>query len=238
MRDRRPDWREEASRKLAAAKFSPSEREEVSRELAGHLEDLCSDALARGLDDFAAMQIAAAELHEDKYLGVHLYRARKENAMNLNDRTKRLWLPGLTTLLASAASLMILQLAGLRPYFGTVWFRGDSMTPHSVYSYLMFYVPWLCVLPFLGAASAYWSRRVGSGRAARLAVGLFPAFVFLAIFLVFVPASLAMGRLPSADVFIPAFAGLIVSWVIIPGAALLLGVLPFLRGSSVARRTA
>lgn len=236
MRDWRPDWREEASRKLANSKLSAAEREEISRELAGHLDDFCSDAPAHGLDDFAAMQSAVAELHEDKHLGAHLYRARREGTMN--NRTKQLWLPALTILLASAASLTILQLAGLRPYFQTVWFRGDSMTPHSVYSYLIFYVPWLCLLPFLGAASAYWSRRVGSGRAARLAVGLFPVLVFLAIFLVFVPASLAMGRLPSAEVFIPAFAGLIVSWVVIPGAALLLGVLPFLRGNSVARRTA
>lgn len=232
------DWGNDVSRKLADSKLSAAEREEISRELAGHLEDLCAAACSSGQDEDAATQRATAELQEDEYLGAHLYRARKENAMNLNDRTKRLWLPGMTILLASAASLTILQLAGLRPYFQTVWFRGDSMTPHSVYSYLMFYVPWLCVLPFLGAASAYWSRRVGSGRVAGLAVGLFPVLVFLAIFLVFVPASLAMGKLPPAEEFIPAFAGLIVSWVVIPGAALLLGVLPFLLSGRVARRTA
>lgn len=232
------DWRKEASRKLADSKLSAAEREEIARELAGHLEDLCAAACSNGQGEDAAAQRAAAELHEDKHLGAHLFRARKENVMNLNDRTKRLWLPGMTILLVSAASLTIFQIAGLRPYFQTVWFRGDSMTPHSVYSYLMFYVPWLCVLPFLGAASAYWSRRVGSGRVAGLAVGLFPVLVFLAIFLVFVPASLAMGKLPPAEEFIPAFAGLIVSWVVIPGAALLLGVLPFLLSGSVARRTA
>jgi hypothetical protein len=232
------DWRAEASRKLADSRLSAAEREEVSRELAGHLQDLCDAARSNGQDEDAATQRAAAELHEDKHLGTHLYRARKENAMNLNDRVKHLWLPGLTMMLASAVTLAMFQIAGLRPYFQTVWFRGDSMTPHSVYSYLTIYVPWLCVLPFLGAAGAYWSRHVGSGRAARLTVGLFPALVFLAIFLVFVPASLAMGTLPPAEAFIPAFAGLIVSWVVIPGAALLLGVLPFLRSSGVARRTA
>ena len=236
MPDSSRDWRGEAERRLADSKLSAAEREEISRELAGYLEDLCSDAPARGLDENAGMQSAAAELHEDKHLGAKLCRARKENSMNLNDRVKRLWLPGLSILLASAGSLTILQLAGFRPYFQTVWFRGDSITPHSVYAYLMFYLPWLCVLPFLGAASAYWSRRVGSGRAARLAVGLFPVLVFLAIFLVFVPASLAMGKLPPAEEFIPAFAGLIVSWVVIPGAALLLGVLPFLRSSEFPRR--
>lgn len=236
MRDWRPgrgsDWREEASRKLADSKLSAAEREEIARELSGYLEDFCSDAPSRGLDDSAAMQSAAAELYEDKHLGAHLYRARRENSMNLNDRVKRLWLPGLTMLLASAATLAIFQIAGLRPYFQTVWFRGDSMTPHSVYSYLTIYVPWLCVLPFLGAAGAYWSRRAGSSRAIQVAAGVFPVLVFLAIFLVICPFSFAFDGLPVAS----AFVGALLSWVVIPGAALLLGILPFLRGGNVIRR--
>jgi hypothetical protein len=48
--DRPTDWREEAARKLANSKLSAEEREEISRELAGYLEDLCSDAPTRGLD--------------------------------------------------------------------------------------------------------------------------------------------------------------------------------------------
>ena len=148
------DWGNDVSRKLADSKLSAAEREEIARELAGHLEDLCAAACSNGQGEGAGAQRAAAELHEDKHLGAHLYRARKENSMNMNDRTKRLWLPGMTILLVSAASLTIFQIAGLRPYFQTVWFRGDSMTPHSVYSYLTIYVPWLCLLPFLGAASA------------------------------------------------------------------------------------
>jgi hypothetical protein len=101
----------------------------------------------------------------------------------------------------------------------------------------MIYVPWLCVLPFLGAAGAYWSRRTGSGPALRIAVGIFPAIVFLGTFLVFVPVSLAIDTLP-AKIFLPAFAGLILSWVVLPGAALFLGVLPFLRDGSATRRIA
>ena len=229
--DWRHDWREEASRKLANSKLSAAEREEIARELAGHLEDLCSDAPARGLDDSAATQSAVAELYEDKHLGAKLYRARKENSMNLNDRVKRLWLPGLTMLLTSAASLTIFQIAGLRPYFQTVWFRGDSMTPHSVYSYLTIYVPWLCVLPFLAAAGTYWSQRAGSARTVRVAVGLFPALVFLAVFVLILPWSFAVDGIPEAKTFLAEFAGALLSWVIIPGAALLLGAAPFLRRS-------
>ncbi|MGB6876268.1 MAG: hypothetical protein WBD87_09570 [Candidatus Acidiferrales bacterium] len=103
---------------------------------------------------------------------------------------------------------------------------------------LMIYIPWLGVLPFLGAAGAYWSRRTGSGPSLRIAVGIFPAFVFLATFLVWVPICMAIDALPPEKIFLPAFAGLILSWVVIPGTALLLGVLPFLRGSSAHRRIA
>lgn len=237
MRDWRPDWCEEASRKLANSKLSAADREEISRELAGYLDDLCSDAPSRGLDDSAAAETAAAELHEDKHLGANLHRARKENAMNLNERTKRFWLPGLTILLASAAFLAVLQLAGFRPYFRTLWLSGGPVSPYSVYGYISMYVAWLCVLPFLGAAGAYWSRRQGSGRAVQTAAGLFPVLVFLAIFLVMLPFNFALDGAPAAKMFLPDLAGAVLSWVVIPGAALLLGILPFLRGSSAQRRT-
>ncbi|MFI5128160.1 MAG: hypothetical protein ACHQJX_15180, partial [Candidatus Acidiferrales bacterium] len=72
------DWRAEASRKLADSRLSAAEREEVSRELAGHLQDLCDAACGNGQDEDAATQRATAELHEDNHLGVHLYHAHKE----------------------------------------------------------------------------------------------------------------------------------------------------------------
>ena len=145
----------------------------------------------------------------------------------MNDRTKRFWLPGGTVLLASAALLAILQLAGLSPYFPHFWSVRFGSTDVWLRHSFFIYVPWLCVLPFLGGAAAYWSRRAGSTRAASIAVGMFPATVFLAAFAVFVPVSLAIDTLPPAKIFLPALAGQILSWVIIPGAALLLGVLPF-----------
>src|SRR5271170_5128294 len=69
MPERPPNWREEALSKLADSKLSRDEREEISRELAGYLEDFCASAPARDLDDRAATESAAAELREDKYLG-------------------------------------------------------------------------------------------------------------------------------------------------------------------------
>jgi len=228
MRDRDSDWREEASRRLADSRLSTAEREEVSRELAGYLEDLCSDAPAHGLDDSAAMQIAAAELHEDKHLGAHLYRARREG--NMNDRTKQLWLPALTILLASISLLAFFEFAGFHAYYGVLWLRGPVRLGAAFWRFSI-YNSWLFVLPFLGAAGAYWSRRAGSSRGMQAAVGLSPMLVFLAAFVAMVHFSFALDGVPPAKTLLPALAIAALRWVVIPGVALLLGILPALRGS-------
>jgi hypothetical protein len=259
--DRRPDWREEASRKLANSKLSAAEREEISRELSGYLEDFCSDAPARGLDDSAAMQSAAAELHEDKHLGAKLYRARKENPMYLNDRTKRLWLPGISTLLASAALLAAFQVLALGLYHAlaltptvgslSIHARTYPELVRNVMRHdsaaLMVYFGWLCTLPVLGALGAYWSRRVGSSRFVQITTALFPLALFLAIFVgqqdvgqrgTSLPF-LAMDALPPAHIFfmfLSVSANLLLNWIIIPAAALLLGILPFLWSSAPRER--
>lgn len=222
------DWRRETSRKLADSKLSAAEREEIARELAGYLEDFCSDAPARGLDHSAATQSAAAELHEDKHLGVRIYRARKENSMN--DRTKQLWLPALTILLATIALLSTHDFAGFRAYYGGLWLRGPVRLGAPFWRFSM-YNSWLFVLPFLGAAGAYWSRRAGSGRGKQAAVGLSPLLVFLAAFVAMVHFSFALDGVPPAKTLFPALAVAALRWVVIPGVALILGVLPFLWGS-------
>ena len=236
MRDwrlgRGSDWREEASRKLANSELSADEREEISRELAGHLEDLYNDARNRGLDESAAIECAAAELHEDARLGPKLRLARQEDNMMI-ERIKRFWFPRLAILSASVAFLAATQAAGLRPYF---MMKGELP--------LVIYLPWLIVLPFLGAGGAYWARCQRGGQTVAAAIGFLPVLklfgsfvaVFVASSLVALPVCVALGALtPDMKFFIVA-AGAVLSWVVIPGAALLLGVLPFLRGSSATRR--
>lgn len=248
-----PDWIREAWRKLAGSKFSASEREDVSRELAGYLDDLCTESRAGCADEPSATARATRELHEDPRLGAHLYRARKEN--NMNDRTKQLWLPGIALMFVAAVTLALFQLAALRV------FGAYAATPHGhdvpdLMSWLMkyrsaaliVYLTWLYVLPFLAAAGAWSSRRAGSGRAMQAASGLFPLALFLAIFAGQCMVSregtsilfLAIDALPPAHLFfmfLPASGSLFLSWVAIPGAALLLGVLPFLLASQIAAKS-
>ena len=257
------DWNSEAARKLANSELSPEEREEISRELSGYLEDLCSDAPARGLDDSAATQSAAAELHEDKHLGAHLYRARKEGNMDLNDRTRRFWLPGMSMLFATAALLAAFQVLALglyhalalTPLVGSLSMHAKTY-PELVRNVmrhngaaLLVYLAWLFTLPFLGALGAYWSLRAGSHRSAQLATGLFPLLLFFAIFIgqhavgqrgTSLPF-LAMDALPPAHLFfmfMSVSSNLLLNWVVMPGVALLLGVLPFLPASRAPRRFA
>lgn len=236
MRDHPQDWRDEARCKLADSKLTREEREEISRELACYLEDLCADA--PDLDELTVAQCAAAELHEDQYLGATLYRARKENTMHLNDRTKRFWLPGMSMLLASAGFLAVLQAAGFRPYFMTLWLQGGPVSPHGLGWPLEFYFPWLCLLPFLGAAGAYWSRRAGGSLAVQAAVGFFSAFVFLAIFVTVLLFAFVIGgitgNVSEPQTLSPEFAGAVMSWIVIPAIAMMIGVLPFLRGRTQA----
>lgn len=250
MRDSSRDWRGEAARTLADSKLSAAEREEIARELAGHLEDLCSDAPAHGLDEDAATQSAVAELYEDKHLGAHLYRARKENPMNLNDRTKRLWLPGMSMFFASAALLAASQAAALWTYHAFAPVPHAENYPQLVHDFirhdgaaLMIYFAWLCTLPFFGAFGAYWSRRAGSSRSVQIATGLFPLVLFLAIFIGQLDVGqrgtslsfLAMDALPPAHIFFLFLSvpiNLLLNWIVIPGAALLSGVLPFVYGNT------
>ena len=258
FRGEAPDWREEARRKLADSKLSAEEREEISRELGDYLEDFCSDAAAHGLDDSSAALRAAAELYEDKKLGAHLYRARKEHPMYLNSRTKNLWLPGLGTFGASAALLVAFQGFALGLYHGfapTPVVTGSLSIHAKTYpelvrqimlhngAALMVYLGWLCTLPLLGALGASWSRRAGGARIAQLAAGLFPLILFAAIFIgqrgvgqagTSVPF-LSMDALPPAHMFflfLSTAANLLLSWVVIPGAALLSGALPLICAGS------
>jgi hypothetical protein len=132
----------------------------------------------------------------------------------LNHRTRTVWLPGLTSLGASMAVLMASTRAGLHPFFLA---RGLANQ--------VAYLPWLLLLPACGAAGAYLSGRGGGERPARAVAGLFPAITLLVL-----GSFLTLARVV---VFVEPrwfHTSLAVTLgVVAPGAALLLGTLPFLK---------
>ena len=102
-------------------------------------------------------------------------------------------------------------------------------TQLQIYTLAVPYVVWLLTQPIFGALGAYLSRRGGGERHARLVAGVFPALMFL----------FALGIVGVIAVFVernqfvldhPLYFGMtVLPWVIFPGLALALGVLPFLR---------
>jgi hypothetical protein len=237
-----PDWEREAQRRLKNTKFPSAGREEVARELAGYLDDACERAEGEGLSESAALRSASAELHEDPRLGAHLYHARQEG--NMNDRTKQLWLPGITMLFASAVLEVLIQFVSFHfSHHVVLHENGGTMSMYVLMGQnpmMLACFAWLCLLPFIGAAGAYWSRRACAGRAFQAAAGLFPALLCFAVF-VGEEVARAEGTMEvhlAFYLFGPSNAPGPFSWsriehslswsVVFPCAALLLGVLPFL----------
>ena len=138
------------------------------------------------------------------------------NRKNMNTRTRTFWLPALVSLTAAMACLTISTLCGLEPRFVA---RG--------WATYVAYIPWLLSLPLCGAAGAYLSRRGGGERRTCLAAGLFPMIAmaslvgFLTVFGKFAYAKPQWVYFPMAVLF----------GSILPGIALLLGAVPFAKGS-------
>jgi hypothetical protein len=249
-----PDWYRKVSRKLEGSKFSVEEREEISREVGAYLEDSCGDASVQGLDDRAATDRAISELHEDKHLGANLFRARREGNMNLNDRTRQIWLPMIGLLLASITLLAAFRMGASWAYHAYAPMQPGRNLSSLVANLirgraveLAIYLVWLYTLPFLGAAGASWSRHAGGGLAAQVSIGFSPLALFAAFFVgqhgvAHTPLGfLAMNVLPPTYMVFPYWAGLnnlVATWIVIPGAALLLGVLPCFRNSGARAKEA
>ncbi len=69
--------------------------------------------------------------------------------------------------------------------------------------------------------------------AERAAAGIFPVLMLAGAFFMILPIAFLFDRHISFSMFITSFGLILLSWVIIPGAALLLGALPFLRNHAV-----
>lgn len=135
----------------------------------------------------------------------------------LNQRTKSLWLPALTTFFGASVWLMICEFLNMQPR--VVWIARIGM---------WLYWPWLASLPVFGAAGAFLSQRAHGTAAARLTACLSPALIMLTVMVLILPWGLAID---GKDFFrVVAFGVGLINWVAIPGVALLLGAAPFVRG--------
>lgn len=197
--------------------------EEVTAELAGHLEDRYEALRTEGANEYEATERAIAEMGSPRQLARAIRRAQAPIG-GLNDRTRQLWLPGLASLTAANLLLMAFSSAYQHPRLlaerSTAWFPGLAL--------MVAYLPWVAAQPLVGALGAWLSHRAGGGRGMRLCAGLFPSIVMLGCWGLFIPATAAMEKHTWA-LSHPAYIAMgAILWVAPAMMGLFLGSLPFL----------
>jgi hypothetical protein len=212
-----PDWREFVSQRLRGLGFSRQREEEICAELGEHLEDAYLDALKRGLSPEAAMAAAQREVSDWRRLSRKIrHVGREERTMSHTART--LWMPGITMLLIASALLLI----AARLFPAELWSRPGA--PGALLA------PWLAAYLVFGAAGAWWSRRAGGSTAVRFFAGTFPLTLHLVVFLLPILVALLVEAPRHPEHVQAAFLlRAALGWVVIPGVALAIGTLPFLR---------
>lgn len=229
-----PDWNAIVASHLKGTALDSSAKQEVTAELSGHLEDQYNQFRSEGIGDEDARRLTLEGAPDWRRLANDIRRTRRREDP-MNRRTKILWLPGLVAFTAASILLMTLQrlimlhpalLLGLEhviPMRATLWWK-DQVD--------VIYLCWWVLLPLCGAAGAYLSRRAGGTRFACLAASLFPAIIMLCVFCLVLPVSIVIEKNAFVMQHPLYFVLAMVTWVMVPGLALILGALPFLRQSS------
>jgi hypothetical protein len=206
------DWRGYVEERLGSLRIEQGEAEDVATELTEHLEECYSVLCGQGLPEKEAYAQTCAKAGNWDELRRKVNSAKREGTMT--DRVKQIWVPSLVTLLASFAVMAVVIWAGIQPIIS------HPGEPRGV----ILYLPWLLVLPLIGAAGAYLSRRAeGNGWRVYLAGG-FPALAIATIFLVTFPFAFFVDSHVVPGFKFSALAAMTVSWVILPGIALCIGV--------------
>lgn len=221
------EWQQMVRERLGTLGIAPQLEEEVVAELASHLEDRCTSAVNKGMTEPAAIAKALEEVPDWIALNHEILAAKKEEPMN--ERTRILWLPGMTMLI-SAFILMSAVALVVGDEDDVVRLR-DALTHPSAAMFI--FAAWLVMYGVFGAVGAHWSRRAGGSATTRLLAGIFPIALHLVIFVaVFTATSLQVSpRTP--EWLVPSFLlRVFLTFILLPGIAMAVGALPFLRNHS------
>jgi hypothetical protein len=209
-------------RRLASARVDERRRREMGAEMAAHLEDAYAAALRSGCTEADAMARALAHVPDWHSLAVAVERSADEDRP-MTRQARTVLLPGTTISLAAAAGLAVVVSA--TPAAQWLDPRWQVHAPTAGLAFVFYLV--------LGAIGAAWSRHAGGSPGERLAAGVFPLVLHAGV----------AGPVVGADVLYTLsrgmggvrldvnFINMILVMLIAPGAALLLGVLPFARGA-------
>lgn len=225
MPNARHDWPALVRNNLPQRALSALGYREIVAELASHLEEFYETQRVHGIPERDAFVSALEQIENWRKLARKIETAKRKDTQ-MNRRTKSFWLPAFLNLFAASLFLALIAQTSYQ-------IRMVNAYPRLV---IVVYPIWLAIQPVLGAIGAYTSRRGGGTRLARLAAGLFPALVFAtAIVAVVLIRALVVG-FRGGDGHV--FGGHLDVWdaslsmIVIPGAALLLGTLPFLRSQT------
>jgi hypothetical protein len=134
----------------------------------------------------------------------------------MEKRIRQLWIPGFLTLILSMLFLATFRKFGFQP-------RLVGSGPSAV----LFYMPWLLSLPFLGALGAYISSRADGSRGTMLLASVFPAIALTFAFLFMFPFSATVELITGRPVDFSHVATVLlkdgIGWIVLPAAALLVG---------------
>ncbi|MGB2899434.1 MAG: hypothetical protein WBB89_09225 [Candidatus Acidiferrum sp.] len=187
----------------------------MADELAGHLEEVYEGHRRQGMTEELAAQRAMKQVTDWNALQRHIRNAKEREDL-MHDRVRQVWFPGFLTLTLSTGLLPMLLKLGLEPRIVS-WSGPET---------ILFYVPWLMTLPLFGALGAYISLRAGGSARAILFSGVFPVLSLAACFFVILPLSIVLDRSIAFHLTLAGFLGLLLSWIAVPGTALLIGALP------------
>jgi hypothetical protein len=219
------DWNVLVRERFNGRGLTELQQTEVVSELAAHLEDLYEHARSLGISEGEAISRALNEVDNWRQLSRNISRNRKAERQ-MNSRTKSLWLPGLTTLTAAMGALAIIMGRDVHRFYfepRIYWYGSIAV--------VQIYLPWLAILPIIGGIGAYLSRLANGTLKTRLVAAAFPALVPFALFCPGVVLAALTEHHANWQVLPAAFSVMVFNWVLVPGAVLTLGALPFLRNS-------
>lgn len=214
------DWGALVHQHLASARVDEPRRRQIGDELAAHLEDAYNGALRRGCTEAEAVAAAMAHVPDWAALARALERTTHEDTI-MTRQAHTVLLPGTAMLLTAAAGLaLVFYAAPPILWLDPRW----QVRALAAGLYFLFYL-------VLGAIGAAWSRRVGGSFGERLAAGVFPLALHVAIAgpaagadVLYALSHGAGGRQIGGNMF-----NMLLVMFVLPGTALLLGVLPFAR---------
>jgi hypothetical protein len=209
------EWRKFVQVQLVRLPLPPGTKADVVEEIAGHLEEVYLRHRRQGMTEELAAQRAMSQVSDWNAFERHIRNAKESDDFMLN-RVRQLWFPGLLTLTLVTALLPMLLKLGLEPRI--VSWNGPGT--------VLLYLPWLMMLPLFGALGAYVSLRAGGSARVILVSGIFPLLSLAGCFFVILPLSMVLDRSLAFHLTTAGFLGLLFSWVVAPGAALLAGALP------------